>query len=58
MAQIGLEEEARAELRVSPAWEIQREVVPTCVTCQVLVEMVGGSYHRSLGEELSKLVVG
>jgi hypothetical protein len=58
MVQIGLEEEPRAALRVFPAWEIRREVGPTCVVCQVLVEMVGGSYHGSLEEELSKLVVG
>jgi hypothetical protein len=48
MVQIGLEDEPRAALRVFLAREIRREVGPTCVTCQVLVEMVGGSFLRQM----------
>jgi hypothetical protein len=48
MVQTGSGEETGAVLRASPTQEIQREVGPICVTCQVLVEVVSGSSLRQV----------
>jgi hypothetical protein len=46
MFQIGLGEGLGSALRVSPTWEIWREVGPIGVTCQILVGVLGGSLRR------------
>jgi hypothetical protein len=46
MVQTGSGGEPGAALTVFPTREIRREVGPICVTCQVLIEVVDGSFLR------------